>query len=117
MQSLNFRRYRSDRRLVHYLFRYPAKFHPPVARCLIERYSDVGDSILDPFCGSGTLLLEALVSGRNAVGVDVDPVATFISRVKSTPIDPHELEASFARLSEQIANVRRAVREYDKLIR
>src|SRR5262249_55559426 len=68
--------------LTHYLFRYPAKFHPPVARALLERYSEPGDTVLDPFCGSGTLLVEALVSDRSSVGIDVDPVATLVSRAK-----------------------------------
>jgi hypothetical protein len=73
-------------RLTHYLFRYPAKFHPPVAAYLIESFSKRGDKILDPFCGSGTLLVEGAIAGRQLVGVDVDPVATFVARVKSTPL-------------------------------
>lgn len=73
MSQLSFRRYRNDLRFTHYLFRFPAKFHAPAIRCLIDRYSKAGDSILDPFCGSGTLLVEALVAGRNAAGMDTIP--------------------------------------------
>ena len=72
-------------RLTHYLFRFPAKFHPPVAHSLIRSYTSPGQTVFDPFCGSGTLLLAASVEGRNAIGSDVDPVAVFISEVR--PID------------------------------
>lgn len=48
-------------KLTHYLFRYPAKFHPPVAKALIDTFTRPGETILDPFCGSGTLALEATI--------------------------------------------------------
>src|SRR5437667_9224699 len=70
-------------RLTHYLFRYPAKFHPPVVRHLIERFTDEHQTILDPFCGSGTLLVEASICGRSATGTDVDPLAVFVSKIKT----------------------------------
>lgn len=50
-------------RLTHYLFRYPAKFHPPIVRALIEEYTARDECVLDPFCGSGSMLVEARVSG------------------------------------------------------
>lgn len=116
MAELSFARYRRDSKFSHYLFRFPAKFHPPVARCLIEKYSQPGDVVLDPFCGSGTLLVEALLSGRNAVGVDIDPVATFISRVKSTPVDPDVIESVFRDLQKRLVTFRRSATDYDRLM-
>lgn len=116
MSQLHFSGFRSHHRFTHYLFRFPAKFHPPAIRCLIDRYSKPGESILDPFCGSGTLLVEAVIMGRNAVGVDVDPLAAFISRIKSRPIDPKLLEAGFETLKELLAGIRRPPREYDRLM-
>lgn len=67
----------------HGLFRYPAKFHPPIARKLVELFSAPGQTVLDPFCGSGTLLVEAAMLGRNSVGTDVDPLAIFIADAKT----------------------------------
>jgi methylase of polypeptide subunit release factors len=75
----------ASERYTHYLFGYPAKFHPPVARALLERHTEPGDCVIDCFCGSGTLLVEAAISGRSAIGSDVDPVAAFVSRVKVKP--------------------------------
>ena len=94
-------------RLTHYLFRFPAKFHPPVVRKLIDEYSVPGDYLLDPFCGSGTMLIEAAVAGRNAVGVDVDPVAAFVSRVKTHRYNTSRLKASSDLLSQDLIEFRR----------
>jgi len=117
MSELRFARYRNQFKFTHYLFRFPAKFHPPALRCLIGRFSKPGDTILDPFCGSGTLLVEALLSGRHAIGMDVDPVAAFISRVKSTPISPQLLERESEALKQDLRRIRRPSREYDRLTR
>ena len=81
-------------KLTHNAFRYPAKFHTPVVKTLIDRYTYKGQTCLDPFCGSGTMLVEAVASGRNAIGLDVDPLAVFVSRVKTTRISPKRLENS-----------------------
>jgi SAM-dependent methyltransferase len=67
----------------HNVFRYPAKFHPPIARRLVELFSAPGDTILDPFCGSGTLLVEGAILGRHCVGTDVDPLAVLVARAKT----------------------------------
>ena len=102
----------SDGRLTHYLFRYPAKFHPPVVRRLLADYTNEGDRVLDPFCGSGTLLVEAAVAGRHATGTDIDPLAVFVSAVKSKPLHERRLEGAFALLLERIEPLRRPADEY-----
>lgn len=51
-------------KLTHYLFRYPAKFHPPVVAALFERFTQTGDVVLDPFVGSGTSLVEGALLER-----------------------------------------------------
>lgn len=68
----------------HSLFPYPAKFPPEPIRNHILKYSNPGDFILDPFCGSGTVLVESRLSGRNSMGIDLNPVSTLISKVKSS---------------------------------
>ena len=101
-------------RLTHYLFRYPAKFHPPVIRALLEQYTNKGDLVLDPFCGSGTLLVEARVLGRPSIGLDVDPVAVSVAQAKVHRYQIHRLRASADRLLASIHKYRRAPREYER---
>lgn len=75
----------------HGIHRYPAKFIPQVPRLCINRYSDPGETVLDPFMGSGTTLLEAYMSGRHSYGIDIHPLARLIAKVKTTPVDPEVL--------------------------
>lgn len=100
--------------VTHYLFRYPAKFHPPVARHLVERFSDRGGTVLDPFCGSGTLLVEAAIAGRHSIGTDIDPLAVLASRVKAARIRPKSLHAAVAALLTRLAPYRRSSAEYER---
>ena len=89
-------------KLTHYAFRYPAKFHVPVVRTLIKRYTNKGYTCLDPFSGSGTLLIEAATHGRHAIGLDVDPLAVFVSKVKISRISPQRLEFTAGLLLNEI---------------
>jgi len=68
---------------VHGFHSYPARLHPETARRLIEELSRPGDRVLDPFCGSGTVLVEARLAGRAALGVDVNPLAIELSELKA----------------------------------
>ena len=67
--------------LTHGFHTYPARMHPKLARELIARFAGPGDVVLDPFCGSGTVLVEALVAGCVGQGVDLNPLALRISEV------------------------------------
>jgi len=72
---------------IHSIHPYPAKFIRQIPRKLIESFHP-GDSslVLDPFCGSGTTLVEAIDLGLSALGIDVNPLACLLARVKTTPI-------------------------------
>lgn len=78
---------------IHSIHPYPAKFIPQIPRRLIQLFHP-GDSsvILDPFCGSGTTLVEAINLGLDVWGIDLNPIACLISRVKTTPLPPNLLE-------------------------
>ena len=95
-------------RLNHGVFRFPAKFHPPVVRELIERFSRRADTILDPFCGSGTTIVEALVAGRGAVGTDVDPLSVLITRGKTQRYDIARLEELATKVTADLVRFREA---------
>jgi len=69
---------------MHAVHPYVAAINPPLAAELIKHYSKKGDSVLDPFCGGGGVLLEAALSGRTATGFDVNPLAVVLSKGKTT---------------------------------
>ncbi|MDP2661037.1 MAG: DNA methyltransferase [Dehalococcoidia bacterium] len=89
--------------LSHGLHKYPAKFFPELPRWLILRYSQEGDWGLDPFAGSATVNIEALLSRRHSAAIDVDPFARFLARVKVTPLNVKGLLDARAWLKEKIA--------------
>gem|GEM_PF-213551 len=68
---------------VHGFHSYPARLHPHTARGLIEGFSQPGDRVLDPFCGSGTVVVEGRALGREAIGSDLNPLAVELSWLKS----------------------------------
>src|SRR3989338_5482823 len=76
----------------HGFHKYPAKFIPQLAKRCIEENTKINEIVCDPFMGCGTTLIESLVSGRKAVGVDINPVAYLISKVKTNPINPAKLK-------------------------
>lgn len=76
--------------LTHGFHDYPARMIPQIAQRLIDRYTPNGGKILDPFCGSGTTLVEAQLANRHAVGNDINPLAVLLSKVKATPINFEE---------------------------
>ena len=76
---------------LHYLVSYPMSFPWTVPHFFIHKYTQKGDIVLDPFCGTGTTLLEAGLSGRVAYGVDTDPLAIRIAQAKIHPCDITEV--------------------------
>jgi len=79
--------------LTHDFYRYPARFSPLVARAAIECFTKPGDTILDPFSGGATSLVESLALGRDAVGVDISRLAIFLAKVKTLLLQQDDLEA------------------------
>ena len=71
------------RYLTHDLHPYPAKFIPQIPAHLIGRLSMPGDVVLDPFGGSATTAVEAVLLGRRAVSFDANPLSALIGRVKT----------------------------------
>jgi DNA modification methylase len=86
----------------HGYHRYPAKFIPQLAARLIEDYSGLGDTVLDPFMGSGTTLVEAKRLGRPSIGVDINPVAHLVAEAKTRALEPTLLQGSIARVHDRV---------------
>jgi len=76
-----------DRVHVHGFHTYPARMHPLTAARLVRAVSEPGQTVLDPFCGSGSVLVEAILAGRRARGTDLNPLAVRIARLKTSLMD------------------------------
>ena len=101
----------------HDLHGYPARLLLNIPRFfLTTTLSRAGELILDPFCGSGTVLVEGVIAGRNVAGADLNPLARLITRVKVTAIPRRELLDARRRLFERLAKNTSAQREYPAVI-
>ena len=84
---------------LHSIHPYPARFVPHIPRHLIQLFQPVVNGpVLDPFCGSGTTLVESQAQGIASFGIDVNPIATLISSVKTNP-PRHEISSTATRLA------------------
>jgi DNA modification methylase len=97
---------KDTRVLTHGLHPYPARMIPDLASYLIERCSLEGDTVLDPFCGSGTVLVESLINSRHAIGTDVNPFALLLAKVKTTSIANEKLKDINETLIPKISKAR-----------
>jgi len=68
----------------------------------IKHYTQPGDIVLDPFCGSGGTALAALMEERVAIAIDLSPAATFITKNYCTPVDVDELQREFDGLQRKV---------------
>ena len=83
---------------MHNIYSYHAKFTQEIPRKFIKKYSSEGDTILDPFCGCGTSLLEGLKLKRNVIGIDLNPIGILCSKVKTYKYNKKEIEKVFSKV-------------------
>jgi hypothetical protein len=76
-----------SRSLTHGFHSYAGRMHPSTARTAIAALTKPGQQVFDPFCGSGTVLVESMAAGRTAAGVDASPLAVLIAKVRTTLLD------------------------------
>jgi DNA modification methylase len=98
--SFDLDRIRNKKYLTHNFHPYPAKFVPHFPRKIIRSLSKKGETVLDPFCGCGTTLVESKLLGRDSIGVDVNPIATLVSKVKTTILSDVQLKRVKQTISE-----------------
>ncbi|MEO1015179.1 MAG: DNA methyltransferase [Pseudomonadota bacterium] len=91
----------------HGIHEYRGKFFPQLVRAMINMAEVPRDGIvLDPMCGSGTTLVEAVLAGRAAIGLDMNPLSVFISDVKCQVLrcSADKLVAAHDRLAEHVSS-------------
>ena len=90
-ESWDFRK-SNTKEYTHCFHAYPAMMIPQVARRIIENYGNKANVLFDPYCGTGTSLVEANLKGISAIGTDLNPLATLISTAKTTKLDIQVLD-------------------------
>jgi len=96
----------NTREATHGYHPFHGKFIPQIPKTIIEHLTKPGDIVLDPFCGSGTALVEANILNRKAIGTDIAPIAVLVSKVKVTFIEDDKLESEIKKLEDMITEQR-----------
>lgn len=99
--------------LTHGIHSYPAKFIPQIPNYFIRKFTEEDDIVLDNFSGSGTTLVEAKLLGRNSYGVDINPLAHLVTRVKTTPINPIKLKDAIFKIENKLEHFKGRAWEVD----
>ncbi|MDY0385689.1 MAG: DNA methyltransferase [Methanolobus sp.] len=76
----------------HGLFKYPCKFIPQIPSWAIKKYTKQGDFVIDPFAGSGTTLVEAVLLERNALGIDFDKLSQLLCKTKTNTLTQEQID-------------------------
>lgn len=102
----------STERYTHLIHTYPAKLLPQIPYVFLNSSliypRDNNVVVADPFCGSGTVLLEAALCGYDSIGADVNPLARLIAKVKTRPICPNKLNAALVKINRAITYIKKA---------
>ncbi|MFI5448271.1 MAG: DNA methyltransferase [Candidatus Bathyarchaeia archaeon] len=87
---------------VYTMHKYFARRPWNVFNQLISHYSSPGDIVLDPFAGGGVTVVESLKLRRRVIGVDVNPLATYIASMEARPLDLSSFEETFLHLKSKL---------------
>lgn len=99
-------------RFTHDLFRFPGKFHPPLVERILSSIAPT--AVVDPMAGVGTVAVEAKAAGIPSWSIDIDPLSSFFTKVKTTPIPEASLTEAWADLSKSLEAFRRSADEIER---
>jgi DNA modification methylase len=94
----------------HCFHAYPAMMIPQVAGRLIDKYGKDSKLLFDPYCGTGTSLVEANLRNINAIGTDLNPLARLIAKAKTTPLNIKTLDLYLKDFNDIIFGFRFGIR-------
>lgn len=102
--------------LTHCFHNYPAMMIPQVANRLIGKYGGNAKLLFDPYCGTGTSLVEANLKNIKAIGTDLNPLARLIAKGKTTLIDEHTLNLFLKDFNDTMFRFRFGMEKYDSVV-
>jgi DNA modification methylase len=102
--------YKKKGYLTHNFHSFPAKFVPQIPKIVIDTLSTPGSTVMDPFCGSGTTLVEAKLAGRHSIGMDINPISLLISKAKTTVLT----KSQFLKIDKILEKIQKDFKEYDE---
>ena len=94
------------KRYTHCFHPYPAMMIPQVAGRILDEFGKNSKLLFDPYCGTGTSLVEANLRGINAIGTDINPLARLIAKVKTTIIPLNKLDLYLKNFKDFIFSLR-----------
>lgn len=89
----------------HCFHTYPAMMIPQIARKLLDNYGVEGGWLLDPYCGTGTSLVEASLFGMHSIGCDINPLVRLIATTKLTSIPLKSLNDNINRINKALIEI------------
>ena len=96
----------NTKEFTHCFHAYPAMMIPQIARELLRRYGQKGGWLLDPYCGTGTSLVEASLFGMHSVGCDINPLVRLIATSKLTPVSLVAIDRNLRKLHATMSRVK-----------
>jgi len=101
---------------VHCFHPYPAMMIPQVAGRILDEFAKKASLLFDPYCGTGTSLVEANLRGINAIGTDINPLARSIAKVKTTVIPLKVLDSYLKGFNDFIFSVKLGIKKVSPVI-
>jgi len=98
---------------MHSFHRYYGKLIPAIPSLFIKEFTLEGDLVFDPFSGSGTTAVEALLHNRNFIGFEINPLSQSIAEIKTRKLDPAKLEKINGELMNLIRNANYEIKDED----
>ena len=106
----------NTKKYTHCFHQYPAMMIPQVAGKILDEFGKNAKLLFDPYCGTGTSLVEANIRGIDAVGTDINPLARLIAKAKTTIISLKTLDLYLKDFNDFAFNINLGVIEVNPVI-
>lgn len=104
IEQINYATVAKPHTSMYLMHKYWARKPHNVVSEYIENYTKEGDIVLDPFCGSGPTPIEAIKLGRKGIGIDLNPISTFVTRMTAMPADTNLIKKTFEEIKVNCKN-------------